>query len=248
MHGLLDNQQSEAAATIIALSGGNMFSGDRLIQLDPYKLEVLKKITPSFGAAATPVDLFDSDKQSVFALKIKKPFAEWTVVGFFNPSLEESTAKKISMNRLWLDPSKTYLAFDFWKQRFVGEISGEITVSVQPGSVTLLTLHEKKDKPQFISTSRHVLQGAVEIEDINWDENTKTLYGISTAPAASSHDVFVYMPEAHPWSWTDRYVLFNDYDSYNLKLINKNIIQVHLIFDKSNKVHWKIEPGQFFKS
>src|SRR6185312_5257406 len=41
---LLNNRQSEAAATIIAMSGGNMISGDRLTQLDEYKLEVLKKI------------------------------------------------------------------------------------------------------------------------------------------------------------------------------------------------------------
>ncbi len=115
---LLNNQQAEAAATIIALSGGNMISGDRLIELDPYKLEILKKITPSFGEAATPVDLFDGEMQSVFALKIKKPFGEWTIAAFFNSSLTETVDKKFSLKRLWLEPGKTYLAFDFWKHQF----------------------------------------------------------------------------------------------------------------------------------
>src|SRR5262249_49996340 len=91
---LLSDQQSEAAATIIALSGGNMISGDRLVDLSPNKLEILKKITPSFGEAAVPVDLFDTDMPSVFALKIKKPFATWTVIGFFNASLTEPVEKK----------------------------------------------------------------------------------------------------------------------------------------------------------
>ncbi len=44
---LLTAQQAQAAATLIALSGGNMISGDRLVDLDPAKLEILKKITPS---------------------------------------------------------------------------------------------------------------------------------------------------------------------------------------------------------
>ena len=88
---LLNNQQSEAAATLIALSGGNMVSGDRLIQLDAYKLEILKKITPSFGEAAIPVDLFDADMQSVFALKIKKPFAEWTSCWLFQCKLDNNS-------------------------------------------------------------------------------------------------------------------------------------------------------------
>jgi hypothetical protein len=62
---ILNNQQSEAAATLIAMSGGNLVSGDRLIQLDPYKLEILQKITPSFGESAIPIDLFDT-KCSLF--------------------------------------------------------------------------------------------------------------------------------------------------------------------------------------
>jgi alpha-galactosidase len=243
---LLNNQQSEAVATIIAMSGGNMMSGDRLTQLDPYKLEILKKITPSFGEAARPVDLFDSDKQSVFALRIKKPFAKWTIAGFFNSSLTETVEKKFSLQRLWLEPGKIYLVFDFWKQQFIGEISGELKVTVQRGSVTLLALHEKSGKPQLISTDRHVLQGAVEIEHLNLNEDAKILSGLSTGPFNTSHNVFVYIPGEHPWTWGG-YVLFRDYDSYSLKLVHNNIIQVHVRFEKSEQVNWEIKYDEFFK-
>jgi hypothetical protein len=244
---LLDNQQSEAAATIIGMSGGNTISGDRLTQLDPYKLEILKKITPSFGEAALPVDLFDTDMQSVFALKIKKSFDEWSVLTFFNASLKKLVEKKFPLNRLWLDPAKTYLAFDFWKQQFIGEVVNELKVSIQPGSVRLFALHEKTGRPQFISTDRHISQGAVEIEDMNWDESTKTLSGISTGPLHTSHNVFVYVPGEHSFTWGG-YVLFRDYDSYSLKLVDKNIIQVHVRFEKSNKVQWQINMDEFFNS
>jgi hypothetical protein len=243
---LLNNQQSEAAATIIAMSGGNMMSGDRLIQLEPYKLEILKKITPSFGEAALPVDLFDTDMQSVFALKIKKAFGEWTVLAFFNASLTEAVEKKFSLRRLWLEPGKTYLAFDFWKQQFIGEITGELKVDVEPGSVTLLALHEKTGRPQFISTDRHALQGAIEIEQVNWNEDTKTLSGISTGPLKTSHNVYVYVPGEHPWTWGG-YVLFRDYGSYSLKLVHNNIIRVHVNFEESEQVLWQINCEEFFK-
>ena len=243
---LLNYQQAEAAATIIALSGGNMISGDRLIQLDAVKLEIIKKITPSFGEAAFPVDLFDSYMPSVFALNIKKQFSEWTVAAFFNSSLTENVEKKFSLERLRLKQNKIYLAFNFWKQQFLGEITNEIKVTIQPGSVTLIALHEKLDRPQFISTDRHVLQGAVEIENINWNDNTKVLSGISTGPLNTSHNVSVYVPGTHPWEWGG-YVLFRDYDSYSLKLVDNNIIQVHVLFEKSNHVHWEIKYDEFFK-
>jgi len=243
---ILNNQQSEAAATLIAMSSGNLVSGDRLIQLDPYKLEILQKITPSFGEAAIPVDLFDAEMQSVFALKIKKKFAEWTVVGFFNSSLTTTVEKKFSLKRLRLDTGKTYIAFDFWKKRFIGEVTGEIKVTIQPGSVTLIALHEKSGKPQFISTDRHVLQGAVETESVNWNENTKTVSGISAGPLNTYHNVYVYIPESHQWTWGG-HILFHDYDSYSLRSVDENIIQVTVRFEKNEKVNWEIKPEEFFR-
>ena len=243
---ILSNQQSEAVASLIALSGGNTMSGDRLTGLDTNKLEILKRILPSYGEAAFPVDLFDSGMKSVFALNIKKPFANWTVIGFFNAGLMEPVRKKFPLNRFHIDPAKTYLVFDFWKKQFLGEVSNELEVTVQPGSVTLLSLHEKTGIPQFISTDRHVLQGAIELEEVNWNENNQTISGTSSGPLNSSHNVYVYVPGDHPWTWGG-YVLFRDYDSYSLKLVDKNIIRVHLIFEKAEKIPWEINCKEFFK-
>ena len=247
---LLNNQQSEAVATLIAMSGGNMISGDRLTQLDEYKLDILKKITPSLGEAAKPVDLFDDEVQSVFALKIEKPVspivAGWTVAAFFNSNLAQPIERKFSLQRLWLDPKKTYLAFDFWKQQFVGEVTGEIKLTIQSGSVVLLTLHEKSGRPQFISTDRHVMQGALEIEYVSWDENTKTISGTSVGPLNTSHNVFIYVPDPHPWTWSGS-GLFRDHDSYSLKLVGNNIIRVHVNFERSDHVKWEINPDNFLQ-
>jgi hypothetical protein len=243
---LLSDQQAEAAATIIAMSGGNMISGDRLTQLDPHKLGMLQRITPASGEAAFPVDLFDDRMQSVFALHVKRPFAEWVVASFFNPDLTRTVEKKISLERFRLEPDKTYLAYDFWKNQFLGEVTHEIKVAVQPGSVTLISLHEKSGKPQFVSTDRHVLQGALELAEMHWNEDTKTLSGLSTGPLNTAHNVFVYVPGDHPWTWGG-YVLFRDYGSYSLKLVDANIIRVRVDFSKSEQVNWEIKYADFFR-
>ena len=123
--GLLTLSQAQAAASLLALTGGNLMSGDRLPDLDPARLEILKKIFPSYGEAARPVDLFDTDRHSIFALKIQKPFGEWTIAGLFNASETEPLERIVSLSRLWLDPNKTYLVYDFWKDRLHGEITGD---------------------------------------------------------------------------------------------------------------------------
>jgi hypothetical protein len=243
---LLTSDQSEAAASIIALSGGNMISGDRLTELDPVKLDILGKITPSAGVAALPVDLLDSEMPSVFAAKMKRSFAEWTVVGLFNADLVRPVEKAVTIERLRLDAGKRYLAFDFWRKKFLGELSQELHVAVQPGSVTLLSLHEQTGRPRVLSTDRHVFQGAIELEDVQWEERTKTLSGVSTGSEGTSHNVYVYVPGEHPWTWGG-YVLYRDFDSYSLKLIEENIIQVHLRFGEGGRVRWRIAVEEFFR-
>jgi hypothetical protein len=241
---LLTDSQSEAAATLIALSGGNMFSGDRLTQLDESKLEILKKITPALGEAAVPLDLFDHGMQYAFTLNVERPHGRWTLLAVFNPSLTETVARQFPLERLGLDPVNTYAAFDFWKQQLIDEVSGELKVTVQPGGVTLLTLHERSGRPQFISTDRHVSQGALELEDLNWDERTRTLSGTSTGPPHSAHRVFVYVPDPLDWTW-DGSALFRDYDSFSLKLVDRHIVRVHVRFDAGDKVRWEVRYDEF---
>jgi hypothetical protein len=237
---LLPFAQAQAVATLIALSGGNMISGDRLINLDPIRLELLKKVLPSYGEAAKPVDLFDSDIQTVFALQVKKSFGEWTVAAFFNPSLTKTVERRFSLDRFWLHPESTYLVYDFWKEQFVGELTKEITVTLQPGSVTLLTLHEKSELPQFLSTDRHVLQGAIELENLNWNPETKTLSGTSLGPVLSKHHLMIYLPEAHPWG-QGKQVLFQDFDGYSLKLVDEHVLSIQVQFNESDRVNWEVK-------
>jgi hypothetical protein len=236
---MLSLQQSQAVASLIALSGGNTMSGDRLLTLDVSKLEILKKAFPSTGENAKPVDLWDSDTQTSFAATIKRSFDEWTVAGFFNPDLKANVVKKFPMQRLWLDPGKTYLCYDFWKEQFLGEVSKELTVDVDPGSVTLLSFHEKKGVPQFISTTRHVMQGAVEMEDIRFDTAGNILSGVSVAPEGTSYSVIVYIPDNYQWS-PKQGKLYDDFGNYTVKKVDNNILRVYLNFDKATKINWKV--------
>ncbi len=241
---LLTPKQAEAAATSIALSGGNMISGDRLVDLDPVKLEILKKVMPSYGEAAVPVDLFDADIPTTFVWHVERPFAAWSVVAFFNPSLTTAVERRFALSRLGLETGRVYLAFDFWKQRLVGEVTNELRVTVEPGSVTLLALHAAAGTPQVLSTSRHVTQGAIELEGVQWNATERTLSGMSFGPPHSAHDVFVYVPDAHPWTW-EKPARLRDYAGYSLKLVDANIVRVDVRFGNESRVAWKIDLDDF---
>lgn len=242
---LLPPAQAQAAATLIALSGGNTMSGDRLPDLDPVRLEILKRILPSYGEAARPVDLFDTDRHASFALRIRKPFGEWTVAGFFNVSESEPVERTVPLARLWLDPAQKYLAYNFWQERFHGEVAGELRLVIPPASVTLLALHEKRNVPQFISTDRHVLQGALELEDARWDAATQTMAGVSLGPRHTAHNLFVHVPEPRRWVQGGPF-LFHDFPGYTVKMMNDHILRIRVRFETATRVPWRVDFREFF--
>ncbi len=243
---LLSLSQAQAAASLIALSGGNVISGDRLPDLDPTRLEILRKVFPSFGQAARPVDLFDADRPSMFALTIRKPWGEWTVVGCFNASERETLERVLPMHRLWLAPSRTYLAYDFWNESLYGEVTGELRVNVPPAAVLLLALHEKKDVPQVLSTDRHVLQGAWELEGVVWEAPSRTLSGVSLGPEGSAHNVIVHLPQPVPWKQGGPF-LFHDFPGYTLKLLSDRLLRVRVRFERGDRVTWQVPMPQFLR-
>ena len=231
--------QAQAAATIVSLSGGNMIAGDRLQDLDPTRLEILNKVFPSLGEAARPVDLFESDRPEVFALNLKRRFGEWLVLGLFNGDPQLPKEKRITLDRLGLDGTKTYVAFNFWEQKFHGELRGSLSVKLPPASVLLLAIHEQRAAPHVISTDRHVSQGGVELEDVEWDAASKTLRGVSLGAAGTDHNVFVYLPEPHPWTQTAPF-FFHDFPGYTLKMADEHILRVRVRFAETGRVPWNV--------
>jgi Glycosyl hydrolases family 31 len=243
---LLSPSQAQAAATLLSLTGGNIISGDRLPDLDKVKIEILKKALPSWGEAARPVDLFDTDFHRIFVLKVNRSFGEWTIAGFFNSDKSEIKEYSIPLNRLWLDNAKTYIAYDFWNNRYAGEINKEIRVSVLPDSVLLLSIHEKSNIPKIISTDRHILQGAVELENVRWDADNGILSGISLGTAYSAYNICIYVPDSHSWQQGGT-SLYHDFAGYTLKMTDFNILRMHVRFGEESRIPWSINFPEFFK-
>ena len=242
---LLDSRQACAAASIIALSGGTMIFGDRLFELDPERLEILRKVLPAYGQAARPVDLFERDKPEIFVLPIKASFGAWTLVALFNYDENATAEKGVSLKKLRLDTAKTYLAYEFWTQKLLGEFQDDVRLTLQPGSVALLALHDKRGVPQVISTDRHFTQGAFELDGVQWDPAASVLHGNSVGSAGTTHRVSVYIPEKYRWDQKEP-EYFHDFQGYSVKLIQPDLLRVHVKFVHDRRVPWEVrcaKPG-----
>ncbi|HWQ93386.1 MAG TPA: hypothetical protein VN673_17075, partial [Clostridia bacterium] len=242
-HVMLSNltpSQAQAAATLVSLAGGNMIAGDRLTDLDPVRLGILKKCFPSFGEAARPLDLFATDRPEVFLLRVKKPFGEWLVLGIFNGEPAVRKRKRVSREQLGFKPEKSYIAYDFWGEKFFGDVSNGIDVELAPASVLLLGIHERLNRPQLLATDRHISQGGIELESVTWDPANSELRGVSLGAPGTDHHLFIHLPEKHPWSQTSKF-FFHDFPGYTLKIMDEQILRVRVRFDTGKRVEWRVK-------
>jgi len=101
---------------------------------------------------------------SLWAFHIRKKRRRWCVMARL--ATMPLGASKICMENLGLEPEKDYLAFDFWKQRFLGTVRLRMECEeLSVGQCQIVALYEAKNEPQVIASSRHVSMDAISIKE-----------------------------------------------------------------------------------
>ncbi len=151
--------------------------------------ETIWDITRTFpyhteNKSARPVDAFVADFPAVYDFEVSDG---WHQVTFYNPDLEQNMKVAIDISgktvdgALNLDSEKEYFVYDFWNDKFLGVITGggRLEQTLRPGEARMMSLREKVDHPQVISTNRHIMQGYLDMDNVAWNKKRKTLTGIS---------------------------------------------------------------------
>ncbi|HOX40429.1 MAG TPA: alpha-galactosidase [Candidatus Brocadiia bacterium] len=164
------------ATAVVGLPGQVMFAGDKLAELPPERMWLLQRCLPVCDAH--PLDLFPIyELRSVWDLKINRPFGQWDVISLFNFDDKEKRRIGFGMRDIGLDPGGQYLIYDYWNGRLLGSFAESFSMELAPKSNALLAVHAALDRPQFISTDRHITQGGVGIRNVEWDADALKLSG-----------------------------------------------------------------------
>jgi hypothetical protein len=183
-------------ATMHALCGGPSMLGDDVDRMADERLALIKKTLPRAPDVAFPVDLFDSpfpDHPKIFHRRIEKPWGRHDVVALYNFSAEELRLP-LSLSRLGLAAEADYLIWEFWDERYIGRIQGQLEAVVPAGSVKVYRLVRDEFRPVLLATDMHVLMGEMEIVSCQWDPATQTLSGRAKRPPGEKGSVFIHAP------------------------------------------------------
>ncbi|MBT8044703.1 MAG: hypothetical protein KJO79_07110, partial [Verrucomicrobiae bacterium] len=125
--------------------------------------------------SARPVDAFVSDMPMVYDYEVTP---KWHQVTFYNPDKKNPKLIGIHLSgaqvdgALGLDPDQAYFLYDFWNNRFIGKKQGNTRLEqkLRPGEARMISVRACLDRPQVISTDRHLMQGYLDMRNVTWDD------------------------------------------------------------------------------
>lgn len=190
-----DIEQAKSRAVSISLLGLPFTFGDDFKVLDEERVDILKRALPIIDMH--PMDLNDADfnrEDMLINLNVAKDYEEYTVSGVFN--LKETPEKRIVKldEDLHLTDGK-YLVYDYFRNEFLGIFDKEIELNFVPYEVRVLAVRPYQERPQVVSTSRHITQGAAEIKAMSFEDNTISL--TADLVANDSYTVSIYVPDGY---------------------------------------------------
>lgn len=181
---------------VIALLGGLTLNSDNLALIRPGRLKYLRQALPPTGVSARPLDLFEHEMPRLLLLPVERDWGRWWVAGVIN--WEDRTVERaVRLADLGLPPGR-YHVFHYWRRRYLGVTDDAVVLRRhQPHETAVLLFRPVSDRPDLLTTTFHVGQGAVEVADCRWDEAYGLLHIALEKAGQQFGEVWLTVPP--PW-------------------------------------------------
>jgi alpha-galactosidase len=176
----LSLDEVQAWAAVVALSGGMLFVGDDVSEVEPERLELLARLLPPSGQAAEVGPPVVDRMPERLHLRVERAWATWSVIGFGNWS--DSAVRASFDPGDWSLPGGAYHLCDLWSGEYLGRHERVDLGGVVPShALRLLSVHPDVGRPHVVGSTGHLLGPVMDLADEHWDGRELTL---SASPAA----------------------------------------------------------------
>ena len=158
-------------AAVVALLGGVTIDSDQLVEIKPGRLKYLRQTLPPTGMSAKPLDLFQNELPRLLRLPVVRDWGRWWVMGAINWD-DSTTETTLRLGDLGL-PAGRYHVYHYWRRRYLGVIEDSLTIERhQPHETAVLLFKPVSERPDLLTSTFHVCQGAVEVVELRVAEDT----------------------------------------------------------------------------
>lgn len=203
---ILSLEEARTYATLASITGGIIKIGDSFLGLDDERINLYRRLIPVYESTARPMDLFEKYYPEIWTMPVSSTFGDYSTLTLFNWGTNESYGKPrpestqeyaIPISFPGVNPDKKYIVAETWSNEFIGVFEGTFSATLEPRTVKVFTFNEMTDRPQIISSFRHITMTKRDFEDISWDENTMTLSVEQNVIEGFDYEILVYAPEGY---------------------------------------------------
>ncbi len=212
----------------------------QLYDFDPAKTDWLKshqRTEITSGKSPTPIDGDQFGEVCPYWLnEFNNSFENWFVLHRLNWAKKRKKklpAATIRFEDLGLDAEKEYLIYEFWSDKMLGVFKTEFKLDpLEAYGLESLAIREKLNRPQLLSTNRHLSQGAAEIEKMLWED--QTIKGRSRVIIDDNYVISIYVPDGFQF----KTALINGKKAKTVQ--NGNVLKISYLPEQTASVSWEI--------
>lgn len=164
--------------TMSYVTGSRLLIGESFAKLDSQQIYQLSRVFPfhQTSKSARPIDAFSNDYPRVYDFEVD---STWHQLTFYNEdnnhpkTITASFSGSPGFGGLGLNQQNKYYVYDFWNNNLIGIFNGtdSLTQTLRKGEARMMSVHQKKNHPQVLSTDRHLMQGYIELSDVKYSNS-----------------------------------------------------------------------------
>lgn len=190
-----DFTQAASRVNFVSMLGLPITFGDEFEALDKSRIDYIKKSLPVLDIH--PCDINPKVKFGEILkmnLAIEREYESYNVVNVFNISGKKGSFYVNFENDLNVDLGE-YLVYNFTKDKFEGIMTEGFDVNLDVNESCIFSVRKLEKRPQIVSTSRHISQGAAEVSGMTWENNELTI--TADLIGGAEYTVTLYVPEGY---------------------------------------------------
>lgn len=241
----ISKEERRAILTMSYTVTGRLLLTESFSRFNSEVLYDLSRIYPfhSTELSPRPIDAFVSEIPHVFDFRISP---QWHQLVLYNDDTENNKVITIPLagdlitGSLGLDSSKEYHMYNFWDDEYSGlyKGAGSINQNLRIGEARVLSIHEKLDRPQFISTNRHILQGYVDMPTKPvWDGEKLVLSGTSSVIQGESYSIVIAL---NAYS-VENVIVQNADCEFEVFGSDNQLLRLNIVSSENQDVKWEIK-------
>jgi hypothetical protein len=219
--------------TLMSITGQMFMASDDMTKLPEERVELLRRAMPV--AKIRPVELYPvHSRKNIIDLKIQRAdLGQWDVVGLFNWNRDSAITLSLPPSKLGnIAESNGWIYFDFWDKKLIEPEPETYGIRLEKGSCRLISIHPKLGRPQLISTSRHITQGAEDLISLNWNTMKSSIAGKSKVVSDDPYFLYFFVPDG--WNMQHGEKLGNRLYRYSIHSHESRDVDWEVTFDRVN--------------